>query len=267
MGVSDVDLLLPGEFGAATRLSPKALRLYAEQGLLVPADTDPGTGYRRYHRDQIPRGRLIGRLRGLDLPLARIAILLELSPRARQAELRAWLDARETELGQQRELVEALDATAWPVAGHPTLRARPDRKLLCRERHVYIDGLPTFVAESRERIRAQLRMAGLPSDGPLLVHFHGYVTRDGDGPVEVAVPVIGSVEPVDDLRVRLSPGGTDAVLPVTEGDLDFPDILRVYDALETWIDAHRLVCVGSPVEIWPSTEGAALEVTYPVVTQ
>lgn len=30
--MSHADLMLPGEFGAATRLSPKALRLYAEQG-------------------------------------------------------------------------------------------------------------------------------------------------------------------------------------------------------------------------------------------
>jgi DNA-binding transcriptional MerR regulator len=45
-GVNDAELMLPGEFGAATRLSPKALRLYAELGLLVPAGTDPGTGDR-----------------------------------------------------------------------------------------------------------------------------------------------------------------------------------------------------------------------------
>src|ERR1700739_40288 len=107
--VNDADLMLPGEFGAATRLSPKALRLYAEQGLLVPACTDPGTGYRRYHRSQIPRGRLIGRLRALHLPLTRIAVLLTLSPQARQAELRAWLTAQETELQYRRELIEALD--------------------------------------------------------------------------------------------------------------------------------------------------------------
>ncbi|MGH3410311.1 MAG: hypothetical protein ACRDRJ_48615 [Streptosporangiaceae bacterium] len=39
--------LLAGEFGTAARLSPKALRLYAEQGLLVPADIDPATELRR----------------------------------------------------------------------------------------------------------------------------------------------------------------------------------------------------------------------------
>ena len=76
-----------------------------------------------------------------------------------------------------------------------------------------------------------MRAAGLPGDGPVLVHFHGYVTRDSDGPVEVAVPFTGSVEPIDDLRVRISPAGTDAFLPVARADADFPGILRVYDAL------------------------------------
>ncbi|MGP3964314.1 MerR family transcriptional regulator [Nonomuraea sp. 3N208] len=263
--MNHADLLLPGEFGAATRLSPKALRLYAAQGLLVPVYTDPSTGYRRYHRDQIPLGRLIGWLRTLDLPLARIAALLPLDPRARQAELRAWLAAQETELQHRRELVEALDRTGRTDAGTPTLRARPQRKLLCREQRVHIGELEAFTADAQDHIRARLRAVGLPDDGLALVHFHGFVTRDSDGPVEVAVPFTGSVEPVDDLRVRLSPAGTDAVLPVAKTDADFPKILHAYDALEAWIDAHRLVCVASPVEVWPGTDGALLDVTYPVM--
>lgn len=264
--VNDVELMLPGEFSAATRLSPKALRLYAEQGLLVPAQIEPATGYRRYHRDQIPRGRLIGRLRALHLSLARIATLLALGPQARQAELRAWIAAQEIELRHRRELVEALDRMDHPVTGTPTLRTRPGRKLLCRERRRHIGELEAFVADSQERIRGRLRAAGLPGEGPALVHFHGYVTHDSDGPVEVAVPFTGSVDPVDDLRVRLSPAGTDAALPVAKADAEFPDILRTYDALEAWIDAHGLVCVASPVEIRPGTDGAVLDVTYPVTT-
>ena len=72
--------LLAGEFAAAARLSPKALRLYAEQGLLLPARVDPATGYRFYAPDQLPRARLIGRLRRLGLPLARIGFLADLDP-------------------------------------------------------------------------------------------------------------------------------------------------------------------------------------------
>jgi DNA-binding transcriptional MerR regulator len=265
--VNDADLMLPGEFGAATRLSPKALRLYAEQGLLLPAGTDPGTGYRRYHMDQVPRARLIGRLRALHLPLARIAVLLALSPQARQAELRAWLAAQETELQHRRELVEALDGAVHPVAVRPALRDRRQRKLLSRERRVRIDELPAFIGGAQERIRAQLRAAGLPGDGPVLVYFHGYVTRDSDGPAEVAVPFTGSVEPIDDLRVRISPAGTDAFVPVAAADASFPGILRVYDELEAWIDARQLVCTGSPVETWPGTSGAMLDVAYPVATR
>ena len=260
--VNDADLMLPGEFGAATRLSPKALRLYAEQGLLVPACTDPGTGYRRYHSDQIPRARLIGRLRDLHLPLGRIAVLLALGPQARQAELRAWLAAQEAELQRRRELVEALDRAGHPMAS-PALRGRPPRKLLSREGRVYIDRLPAFIADAKECIRARLRAAGLADDGPVLVYFHGYVTRDSDGPAEVAVPFDGSVEPFDDLRVRLSPAGTDAYVPVTGADTDFPGVLRVYDALEAWIDARRLVCTGSRPRSGPEATAPCLTSPIP----
>ncbi|WP_144224370.1 MerR family transcriptional regulator [Mesorhizobium amorphae] len=100
--------LLAGRFGAATRLSPKALRLYAEQGLLVPAYVDPQTGYRYYAADQAPRARLIGRLRQLGLPVARIAGLLDLSPQARAIELRTWLEAQSERLSGHAELVEAM---------------------------------------------------------------------------------------------------------------------------------------------------------------
>ena len=37
-------------------------------------------------------------------------------------------------------------------------------------------------------------------------------------------------------------------MPVAGADADFPGILRVYDALEAWID--------SPVEVWLGTNKA-----------
>ena len=39
-----------GEFAVAAGLTPKALRLYDELGLLRPAEVDPATGYRTYAR-------------------------------------------------------------------------------------------------------------------------------------------------------------------------------------------------------------------------
>ena len=45
-----MELLTIGAFAKAARLSPKALRLYDELGLLPPARVDPATGYRYYAR-------------------------------------------------------------------------------------------------------------------------------------------------------------------------------------------------------------------------
>ncbi|MFF1376420.1 MerR family transcriptional regulator [Streptomyces sp. NPDC058308] len=65
-------LLTIGAFAKASRLSPKALRLYDELGLLPPARVDPVTGYRFYAPDQLEQARLVAWLRRLGMPLARI---------------------------------------------------------------------------------------------------------------------------------------------------------------------------------------------------
>src|SRR5580700_3036269 len=65
-----MDVVTIGEFARLTRLSPKALRLYDELGLLPPARVDPSTGYRFYTHDQLgPAGRLAS-LRQIGVPLA-----------------------------------------------------------------------------------------------------------------------------------------------------------------------------------------------------
>jgi DNA-binding transcriptional MerR regulator len=53
-------------------------------GLLVPADVDPGTGYRRYTTDQVPTAQVIRRFRDLDMPLEDIGEVLRApDPRTR----------------------------------------------------------------------------------------------------------------------------------------------------------------------------------------
>lgn len=61
-----------GEFAHESRLTPKALRLYDELGLLPPAQVDPRSGYRSYDPAQLERARLVAALRGLGMLLARI---------------------------------------------------------------------------------------------------------------------------------------------------------------------------------------------------
>ncbi|TYP83664.1 MerR family transcriptional regulator [Blastococcus xanthinilyticus] len=61
-----------GEFGRATGLTPKALRLYDELDLVRPAEVDERSGYRYHRADQLERARLVARLRRIGMPLPRI---------------------------------------------------------------------------------------------------------------------------------------------------------------------------------------------------
>ena len=69
-----------GEFARRSRLSLKALRLYDELGVLVPARVDQASGYRYYDVGQVDEARLVVMLRQLDLPLAAIRELLACDP-------------------------------------------------------------------------------------------------------------------------------------------------------------------------------------------
>ncbi|WP_433688631.1 MerR family transcriptional regulator [Micromonospora carbonacea] len=75
-------LLTIGGFARAARLTPKALRLYDELGLLRPAAVDPESGYRLYDPAQLERARLIASLRRIGMPLAEIRTVCGLRPEA-----------------------------------------------------------------------------------------------------------------------------------------------------------------------------------------
>lgn len=64
-----------GEFAALARVSVRMLRHYDAIGLLVPADVDDRTGYRRYAIDQLPRLLRIAELRDLGVGLEQIAVV------------------------------------------------------------------------------------------------------------------------------------------------------------------------------------------------
>ena len=73
-------LLSIGAFATAARLTPRALRLYDELGVLPPAAVDPESGYRLYDPAQLERAQLIARLRRIGMPLADIRAVCALKP-------------------------------------------------------------------------------------------------------------------------------------------------------------------------------------------
>ncbi|MFE0703035.1 MerR family transcriptional regulator [Streptomyces sp. NPDC058872] len=109
-----MELLTIGTFAKASRLSPKALRLYDELGLLTPARVDPLTGYRLYAPEQLDRARLVAWLRRLGMPLARIQQVCALAAGPAAEEVRAFWAQVEADTAARRDLAAFLvDHLSW----------------------------------------------------------------------------------------------------------------------------------------------------------
>ncbi|MGH3973874.1 MAG: MerR family transcriptional regulator [Pseudonocardiaceae bacterium] len=128
-----------GEFAQASGLTPTALRLYDELGLLPPAHVDPRSGYRSYDQAQLDRARLVAWLRALGMPLARIRVVCDLPPPAATAEVTSYWRQVEADTAARKELatflIDHLSRKDMEMAdSHPELElryaARTDRGLV-----------------------------------------------------------------------------------------------------------------------------------------
>ncbi|HEU5333282.1 MAG TPA: helix-turn-helix domain-containing protein [Actinocrinis sp.] len=191
-----MDLVSIGEFARLARLSPKALRLYDQSGLLTPDRVDPVTGYRWYSTDQLEQARLVAALRQIGVPLAQIKPVVELPPQQCARRVMAWWAETEADHASRRELagflVDRLNGRTPEVSekNHEIkVRDLAARPLLCQMAHVPADELlafgKAFIGRFREAsIRPPEGTAGAP-----FVIFYGEVNEDGDGPIEWCWPV------------------------------------------------------------------------------
>ncbi len=242
-------LLTIGEFARRSGLSIRALRLYDRIGLLRPAEVVSATGYRRYGGHQLHAGRLIALLRRLDMPLTEITAIIGAPGPDASERLSVYWTAVEQRLAAQRELADRLVRNlatetpapdgAWPVS----VRDVADQHVLSELRYVTSAQLG-WIREATARLNELAGQSGGPT-GPRFVVFHGDVTEDAEGPVEVCVPV------KPDTATRHEPAHREAYIPVIKGHFEPPQILSVYDAVRRWVREHGHTVVASPREVYP----------------
>ncbi len=119
----DDELLPIGRFARLVGLSVGALRHYDDLGILRPADTDRFTGYRRYRTSQLEDGRVVARLRELEVPLEEIRDILAADDpveRARRLDdHRARLVARNDRLVRVLHQVRGVTDRGEPIVSKP----------------------------------------------------------------------------------------------------------------------------------------------------
>lgn len=158
-----------GDFSRIARVSARLLRFYDELGLLVPAHTDPHTGYRYYDAAQLGRLNRIVVLKELGLTLEQIGGVLDGDVGA--AELRAMLLVRQADAAQalaaEAERLRRIETRIAQIESEGRLsvddvvvRPEPARLLLSLRRVV-----PSFAAA--RALIGELR-AAVSADAPRL---------------------------------------------------------------------------------------------------
>ena len=266
------ELMTAGRFARATMLSAKALRLYADSGLLPPRLVDPTNGYRYYGDDQVRTGWLIALLRSAELSLDEIAGIVGASAADGLALLeRAGDGARRRAESNQAVLARArLHLRGEPSMPEPTIRIEGDRPVLSVLRRMRPDEMDEVITNEVDRLRTIAAAAGLTVTGHPFGIFHGPITDDSNGPLEITLPVDGLLEPAEadgDLRSYRLSGGQVAERLAEGSETDFPEILAVYDEVHAWITSSGRTPVGPPREVWHNAprdpEPLRLTVSWP----
>ena len=256
-----------GEFARQSRLSPKALRLYDEIGLLAPSRVDELSGYRYYASAQVEPARLISALRQLEIPLAMIGELLGLEPEEIAERITAFWRSAEEEHSARRRLAGLLvdqltgrKAIMYEVA----TRDMPRRSLLCLKRNVDPAGAwelgKEFVGIVRDRRLP--RMEG--RQGAAFSIYWGEVSDDSDGPVEWCKPVPDAeaeslAAQCPELTLRVEPAHHEAYVALGTGGQDSAVQWQLADqALRAWADKQGL----RPEQLTIRPEDLGVRITY-----
>lgn len=282
--MDDDDLLTIGAFAARARLSAKALRLYDRLGLLAPAHVDEVSGYRYYRADQVERARLVALLRQLDMPLARIASVVEAGGTDAADLLAAYWTDVETRFAGQRTLAEYLRARLSGRSSEmygkfvvETVEV-PEQVLITETRHTLADELPAWIGASLGRLEAAAKECGGVSAAPFVV-YHSEVSMESDGPAESCVPVADETAArawaarqgrAWQTAVRVEPARRLAYARITKAQVAHPQILAAFEAVERWVAGQGLRYAGPCREVyfadWEAAgpEDPVCDVAFPV---
>jgi DNA-binding transcriptional MerR regulator len=246
-----------GDFSRMTFLSVKALHHYHDVGLLLPAEIDPDTGYRRYDVKQVPTAQVIRRLRELGMPLDDVRAVIEAADvSGRNAALSAHLRRMEGELEQTRATVNSLrlllDEGAPSTVAITYRTDEPSRALAIRGEIAHDEMFPWLEGAFAELHAALEQRADV--DGAL---FSGELMEDEFGEIVALVPGAGPTS--GRIHMHELPGIEYAVA-VHTGPLEEVDL--TYAALGTVV-AERAIGLDGPLRENYLSEDR-IEICWPV---
>jgi DNA-binding transcriptional MerR regulator len=235
-----------GDFSRATHLSVKTLRHYHRLGLLISAEIDPDSSYRRYTTEQIPTAQVIRRFRDLDMPLEQIGAVLQAPDvHARNELIAAHLARLEQDLLETQEAVGSLrHLLQGPSPATPMEhRSEPALHTAAISETVSLDALGPWFHGALGELTGTLAAQGVAATGPPGAVVANEFFSDERGDITVFVPSGETIRPIG--RVEpLSLPPVELATIVHAGS--HTDIDRAYGALATYV-SDRALGVDGPI--------------------
>jgi len=239
-GVDETDPLMPiGMFSRASLLSVKTLRIYHEQGLLIPDSIDTNSGYRSYRVSQLVDAAIIKRLRDLDVGLKDVAEVVH----ARDPEItRKVITNHEVAMREKLDdvtrivdqLQQSIDLPSLHTPAHT--RAMPESHVLLTTGLVDEANYAAFLGDAFGRLFAAATATGAAMAGPTGARYPASVDTEQE-PVEAFIPISAPVtlkpEILDTgVSLGLIPAATCAVITHTGS---YRTIGETYRQLGAWV--------------------------------
>jgi len=256
-----------GEFSRRSHLSVKALRLYDELGVLLPARVDKDSGYRYYDTTQLEDARLIAMLRELDVPLADVKELLACTREDAAARIAQHWRQTEAHHGARRNLATHLInklSGKKSIMYEVSTRDIPERTLLSLKRNVDWPGAWAFGKEFIGIIRERPLPKMPGRQGAMFSIYWGLVNDESDGPVEWCWPVpegeAAALAPhYPELTLRTEPAHQEAFVTIEAvGEGAGASWQLAAAALESW----RIEQGITPEDLVIKPEDLGIRITY-----
>jgi DNA-binding transcriptional MerR regulator len=245
-----------GQFAKLTGLTPRALRIYAKEGLLQPDVINPETGYRYYSQAQSLVAERIRLLRTIDMPLEDIREVLSYPGteicqellKEHKERIKAQLACYQEAL-QTLEELSARDVNAYPVAIKDVL----EQPVIYVQRQTSLLQIETVRERAFGELYGFLRQEDLSPAGPGFsaseVPFDPHESLDLEANcslINVCVPVAEVIEN-NCIKSRVWPGGKVAYSVHTG---PYEPLFHVYQKISRCIKEQGLEQTGESREIY-----------------
>ena len=252
-----------GKFSQITSLSPRALRLYDERGLLSPK-RDRFNNYRFYSAEQIEPGLKIRTLSWMGFSCAEIEEILGYldAPEGHEDRIEQLFKQRlaqtQIEIQKLKKVEEVLQGkkaieVLYMTSTEPAIKEVPELRVICK-RGAGVPGevVPGLIGAVMQQIFSPANQRGnVNISGPITLLFeHVNLTDTVDMTTmeyEIAVPIVGRVTVEPGFDVKTLPGGKMVTLIYTG---PYREISGAYTKAIEYVGSHGLEMNGKCREMY-----------------